>query len=788
MSWPLPGAPCQGIPPKRDERSPVLALIAHILAVMRSSRTQVVGILPALVFAFIATADTGGAAPSLRDELAEAVRAPDRTAQLRVIYKVLAARPNDDLPAAIARLEELRPDVLVVGEAVGYWFERDPAAARIWMGEHLGKTSAYRDPIFVAWSRTDPAGMIEWLNGSGRAAQYTHSARQALFYGLAQEDPAAAAELSLRFPNPGPSQVSSERDFFAEWARHEPSAAAARVMTLPTNDVKLSVLTGVVSGWCDIDPAAARRWVESFDDPALRRAANEVFAVREKVFATHAELLKEEEPSPASAPTHDANVPALSAALNHVSDLHIIADFHAVLDQLGPEATARGLEAARLEGQARVFTVLRYAYGSWAQKNLEDFRAHTEQMTDREARAIARIILVQRWSHQDSAAARKWAEALPVADRDSLLRSIEASTPRSPVADPRKVIERALSIPGKSAEAMSALDAWAIKDPAAASGYALKMEAEKDKVMAVSTIATSWAAKDPSAALAWTLRLDRPLRSEAAHSLFDTWARKDIEAALSAARALPDKDLRSGAITTIADILLWHDTQRAMALLKEIPLEVSANSYYGWGRRDPQAAAPALLDRMVTTPDPKRFSRALMSAQFVLGTIVGNWIEKDSAAATAFVLEQPPWVRRPLYRSVVAQWAKSAPGAPAQWLIAQFEPGAQEWESAMEAAVSAWAERSEKELVAWLDGMPADDKRDAVTTAFAYFVIQYRPDEALARIRTIGGLKQQQDALYGAWMRWWPGHRDDAFRWLGTAKVSAEERELLIHGPKETTP
>ena len=95
-----------------------------------------------------------------------------------------------------------------------------------------------------------------------------------------------------------------------------------------------------------------------------------------------------------------------------------------------------------------------------------------------------------------------------------------------------------------------------------------------------------------------------------------------------------------------------------------------------------------------------------------------------------------------------------------------------------------WATRSENEVVAWVDALPLDGNRDAASSAFAQCIIKDRPDEALVRIRTIGNVRQQQDALYAAWMHWWPNDRERAFRWLTTAKISSAERELLIHGPK----
>jgi hypothetical protein len=172
-----------------------------------------------------------------------------------------------------------------------------------------------------------------------------------------------------------------------------------------------------------------------------------------------------------------------------------------------------------------------------------------------------------------------------------------------------------------------------------------------------------------------------------------------------------------------------------------------------------------------------------MLAQLNLDITIRKWIETDVAAATAFVLQQPDFIRRRLYESIVDPWAKFAPGAPAQWLLAQFEPDADEWRTALANAVAEWAERSRKEVVAWLDGMPADDKRDAVTAAYAKLIIQERPDEALTRIRTMTGLKQQRDALQTAWMHWMFQGREPALKWLETATIFSEERELLIHGP-----
>jgi hypothetical protein len=79
--------------------------------------------------------------------------------------------------------------------------------------------------------------------------------------------------------------------------------------------------------------------------------------------------------------------------------------------------------------------------------------------------------------------------------------------------------------------------------------------------------------------------------------------------------------------------------------------------------------------------------------------------------------------------------------------------------------------------------MPADEKRDVVVAAFAQYLIRDRPDEALARIRTISGPEKQREALYNAWIHLPEDRQESALRWLETANVSSDERELLLHGP-----
>lgn len=725
-----------------------------------------------------------GAEAPVREAVTKAAQTPGHRPKLRAIYEVLAARDVAEFPAALDAIAALNPKDTVTGAALAYWMERDMEGARAWLDAHLGETYIYADHVCAAWVRLDLEGLVEWLESSEAARSWAIPARRTLFEALAREDPAAAAEWSLRMPKSGDgtgSHIYDEQQFFIEWARHDPPAAGARALEIPAGNVRLNALRGVMSGWGEKDRAGAAQWAEAIEDGALRRECAETLVRLDQIRLEHP-LSGTEALVPAPAGPTLPPAPEMAAALNHASNMHVQHDYFALATRLGPEATFRALEAVWQHHGRRVFPVFHEACVAWADQDLAAFRIHVEQMTDDEITRAARAALVSRWQQKDAAAALAWANQLPPAERDSLLRSTKLSAPAPQPADPIQRLAKVIAEPGHFGEAMTILADWAKRDPAAASAHALAFTNDQERSMAISGVLRGWAEKDPAAALAWVRKLDAGMRSEASAALFAAWARRDIETALTTAQSLDD-ELRLPALGQIAPALFASNRDRALVLLETVPVCFAGQGYFTWAQREPEPAASALLGRLPAQPQANRRSDDASTIEMQARMIVRPWAGRDLAAAAAFVFAQPAPMRDRLCSEIVEIWMTSDPQAAVEWVFTLPDFDDTTRANVLSDAVSGWVQRGEKEAVAWVDALPQNPKRDAAVAALARAIMPHDAGAALTRLRTIRDPNKQREAFHRAWLQWSANDRDAAVRWRDAASLTPAERQILGSGP-----
>lgn len=718
----------------------------------------------------------GSAATSLDEAITQAAQAPGYLPKVRAIYKVLAARPIEDFPAAVDRINELKINSPVLSETIGYWIERDVAGAKAWLDAHLDKKAVYGPPFCFAWVRVDLAGFVDWLNSSARARGFAIHARGEMFEAFAREDPETAAEWSLRMPKP-PSinHIYDEQRFFIEWAGQDPVAAGTRALAIPAGAVRLNALRGVMSGWSANDREAAARWAAAIEDPALRR---ECTATLESLDKIRQERGVETAPArPAAAPSELPPAPEMAAALNHPSEMHLQHDYFVLAQRLGPAATVLALESVWQQRERRVFKVFLGACSAWAEKDFPAFRTHVERMSDPETVAIARMALMKRWQRIDEPAALAWANQLPPAQRDSLLRSAKSFTPQP--ADPNQRLAKALAEPGHFGEAATIFADWAKQNPEAAAARALAFAREGERSMAVSGVLRGWVENDPGAALAWVLKLEAANRAEACGQLFEAWARRDLETALTTAQRL-DGDLRPAALGSIVPVMLARDQDRALVLLETLPLHYAGQGYLSWGDRDPAAAVTAIMRRAATKPVLDQRVENPFDLTVYVEMIVRSWARRDLPAAAVFVMAQSGPVRDRVCSEIVEVWKKLAPQAAVEWIFTLPDFDDPMRRSALERAIGGWVDSSQQEAVAWVDGLTKDPKRDAAVAALGRAIMPHDANAALARLRTIRDPKQQREALYAAWIQWSAvGGQGPAVRWRDSASLSPAERQLL---------
>lgn len=210
---------------------------------------------------------------------------------------LLARLAETDPAAALAKWRSL-PSGLDQATAAGplatAWVKTDPAAAAAWLTAQLSsfpsdarKSDTVRS-FGSAWSRTDPAAAARWMTDElatlpatpdASGIDQTRGAYSHVLARLASSDLPAVFKLAEAVTDPALKKAAYTSLLIYETNRDPAESNASRaarvelIATIPDENDRTPVLTGVLDAWLSQDFHAARAWIESHDAVSPELAA-----------------------------------------------------------------------------------------------------------------------------------------------------------------------------------------------------------------------------------------------------------------------------------------------------------------------------------------------------------------------------------------------------------------------------------------------------------------------------------------------------------------------------------
>lgn len=425
---------------------------------------------------------------------------------------------------------------------------------------------ALMSSLFERWALVDPSASIEFIKNCKQrsfqmgAASYCFNAvaqadpslammeleklpkgdlrsnaAGAILSALGDRDPAAACDFMLKEPSRGGFGSYYARQIFANWARTDPVAAAARLATMPLESVDRNTAGQLAMTWAQKDPEAALKWAKTLkgdwkadasiavynalsrEDPAAAwaRLQGEPGYLRGKLIGGVLNTVADEDPQKAVAMLKEID----SKSETRIAAGKLLENFawsdsrmgFDILNQLN-DPSIRREQLGDLMGYA-------------AYMSTELLQEQVAKLTDREKVDTSRGVL-SGLMRSDPAAAEKYFLALPEAQRST--DSLEYMMQDYSNKDPKKAFDFAISLtnPQEQTAAVNGVFAnWSREDPEAAAEGWKRLPAGQSRMEALDRIAASWGGSDPLAAKQWADSLSGTERARALAAVLPALAR-----------------------------------------------------------------------------------------------------------------------------------------------------------------------------------------------------------------------------------------------------------------------
>ncbi|MEO7099915.1 MAG: hypothetical protein ABI162_11175 [Luteolibacter sp.] len=305
----------------------------------------------------------------------------------------------------------------------------------------------------------------------------------------------------------------------------------------------------------------------------------------------------------------------------------------AYIDQLGPndfeEAVAHFRELGITDSRMGEYSLL---LSAWAGADPVAALAYAEENT-REGFAADTILAT--WASADPEAAVRWAKANFDGDGANpylagIIRGIAGS-------DPARATELLASMP-RSEERAKGLDAFLphlIQQGAEATqAWIAKLTDDSLKNGAIMRSADKLAAIDPAGTASWLLANPGEASKRRMDDVYSTWAQKDEQAALNSFTSLPAGEDRTNALRGVITSVAMDNPKEAISMLDRYPNDVNDQVvrnviWHSFGS-DPSLAV-SQIPRITDEGQRNQMYRRA----------VGNWLERDPAAAQAWMRSNP---------------------------------------------------------------------------------------------------------------------------------------------------
>lgn len=513
------------------------------------------------------------------------------------------------------------------------WATVNPRAMLDYISENPKPSDwSLRDTLFSVWMRNDPRGAYRAaLEIEGSRARY--GALSAVFSVLLETEPERAVEMAEAHYDVGVgrSGFTGYKNLFKNWAIRDLDAAAAYALALNDHRVKTVALSGLVEGWIDGDPLSALTWLDSLpEDPSVSLTRSRVFSsmrnldfhiVKRYLDTVEDPILRREiiESMPLSNLSKDKPYEAIEELyewLKREADGNRregqLRTMIGELTKSNPDKAARYfLDMDRGEMRDIALREMASALSLSDREAAINFVTSLKNDEDKkvalggislnlwrpEVEPMARLIrnskdpLLQRsfaatisreWSKYDAVSAISWAEELD--DKEARANAIRSALPNWIEVDPARVVRYIDEeiIPEERIDRLkNTYGIWAGRDPESAANALklLPLSAETESDAIYRRVARAYVAHDPVLASEWISTLEHGTkRDQSVELLVGEISRTDPEAGFLWAATVDDDNRR---------------------------IRVLRSSVREWAKSDPRAAYNAIVSARIDEAEKK---------------------------------------------------------------------------------------------------------------------------------------------------------------------------------------
>ena len=496
------------------------------------------------------------------------------------------------------------------------WATVDPAAAIAFVNSCKSRSfqKSAAGSCFSALGTVDPdRALLEFEKlPKGEIRQ---AASMQLVVALSEVDPAAACDLLQKEANPGGFNDYYTSRIFANWAKTDPVAAAARLASMPPDRVGSRSSASLAASWAQKDPAAALQWAKTLTGEHKSSSTSEVYQV-----------IAREDPEKAWE--------KLKGEPGHLRG-RIVGGILGIVADKDPQKAMSMLMGLESKSEQRIATGNFLSNLNWGDTRL----------------AFELIDQVQD----------------PATRRENLGNQMYYATWGSPDILKEQVAK--LTDREKIDTSEPVLRGLIASDPAIAEKYFLDLPETQRSTETLSRMLSQYSNTDPQKAFAFAISLQNPQEQTAAVTgLFQNWSQEDPEAAAAGWKKLPAGQGRLEALDNVASswgqsdpaaAKAWADsltgTERARALAAVLPALA----------RDEPASASSQLGQLIASPPDGMGQNLATSA----GTLAKQWADDDPTSASRWAAALPNGPSRDAgLKAVSESWSQYDAIATAGWL------------------------------------------------------------------------------------------------------------------------
>ena len=443
-------------------------------------------------------------------------------------------------------------DFAIAAAILGALAKIDPEAALAYAaGDGVAWRPHLEREVVGAWSEVDKDGALAWIAGAGSGVR--DRALRAVLERLGDRDREAAVDLFRESVEKGVvgKRAWEAGDFFAEWAREDPSRAAAAALDHIRFTGRDHALSETIAAWGGRDPAAALAWLGENTD-GLTEAQN-VALTRELLGAW-----SDSDPAAAAAQLLKVDDPKAfdGAARAVLFDWAAISMDDAATWVAGVEDDRRRHHFERLLVDGARIRGDRNEAIAYARARFEENPGLSHPMYMAVSNAVG----------DDPAGSVDWVKE--IAPNDLVLEEFYNTLLHQWRGRDRGEAARHLDLmpdPVRRAEDYEFFSAyWAAEDLDAAREWANELPESPDRDRALIGVAKKWIGQEPEAALEWIEGLDSgDLRDRAASHYIGQTVDDDVGEALRIARDLSDPFRRDDSLQHVYGRWLEQDPAAA---------------------------------------------------------------------------------------------------------------------------------------------------------------------------------------------------------------------------------